>query len=57
MRIATALLLFTASLLVGCVSERNVLTNPMIGSLRDGSGPAPAITPATLPRAAPLTHD
>ena len=48
MRIAAAgLLLFTASMSVGCVSERTVSTAPMAGSLREGSGPAPAVQPAT----------
>jgi len=53
MRTAVALLLVTASLSVGCVSERIVSTEPMIGSLRDGSGPAPAVTPATPSPAQP----
>ena len=48
MRIAAAgLLLFTASMSVGCVSERTVTTAPMAGSLREGSGPAPAVQPAS----------
>jgi hypothetical protein len=48
MRIAAAglLLLTTASMSVGCVSERTVSTAPMAGYLREGSGPAPAVQPA-----------
>ena len=48
MQIAAAgLLLFTASMSVGCVSERTVTTAPMAGSLREGSGPAPGVQPAS----------
>jgi hypothetical protein len=48
MRIAAAgLLLFIALMSVGCVSERTVTTAPMAGSLREGSGPAPAVQPAS----------